>query len=662
MNNEKLKGYALISVFAVVSVLLVVFIIDQINEPTVGRAFDVVAEECDQTMIIADGQEFTYNNETFEIINIDEDGVDFEVVESGLKYEDKQEKESFEYENVLIGIISISDNNSAVELCLGLDESEETVLIEEDIGELEYLDSAYGEEFDLQDNPSVEGYSARYSDMFSALVQIYENEVTSDMFDILIEDISDDVEGIEIETHLGYNVYVIGDDPYLGALWYSGNKIILISTYKENEGYSGHKMDSIFEAYVEKYPSDLEFPVEDCVSLVEGETYRYSGVEFEVEAIDADPEEMIVDLSFGELRFNKRVGQSLTHDGIRVIVSSITQETGMEPSVYLCMENVPTEESCIDSDGGKNYYVKGIVLWGDESRSQYRAEDKCGYYIDGVWHDNLLDEHYCNGTSWSHESYECPNGCEDGACVILEEECTDSDSGKNYYVKGTVDTTHGIYEDQCIGEELEDGSTKEYVMEYFCNPESEDVSSIEYECTNGCEDGACIEAGTTYNVILDEGWNLFSIPYVLVDKDIENVFADIKEDVEVVYTYKAESGWKVWNPDPNIPSNLETIEPGIAYWIYMEENSVLNTRGTIGVGEPEVIPTFDLDEGWNLVGIHSEIQIRSSDALENIEGKYSSLWTYEAGQLRKLNIDMDPLLEPGKGYWIYMKEAGTIVP
>lgn len=75
--------------------------------------------------------------------------------------------------------------------------------------------------------------------------------------------------------------------------------------------------------------------------------------------------------------------------------------------------------SCIDSDimlqypDGKNYYVKGKVT-GLESIGGISIErsDYCG----SVFGSNTLVERYCNDTWISSESYECPNGCEDGAC------------------------------------------------------------------------------------------------------------------------------------------------------------------------------------------------------------------------------------------------------
>jgi hypothetical protein len=76
-------------------------------------------------------------------------------------------------------------------------------------------------------------------------------------------------------------------------------------------------------------------------------------------------------------------------------------------------DSTGTEESCTDSDGGRNYYVKGVA-------------DK--YYLDGnreggtdSCNDNIyLEEQYCLNNFVKEEMHKCPNGCFNGACVKRE--------------------------------------------------------------------------------------------------------------------------------------------------------------------------------------------------------------------------------------------------
>lgn len=77
--------------------------------------------------------------------------------------------------------------------------------------------------------------------------------------------------------------------------------------------------------------------------------------------------------------------------------------------------------------------------------------------------------------------------------------CTDSDGGEDYFVKGIAkmsDRTAPITEkdyDYCFddyaGQFLEEGK---YLWESYCDLENGDVDREQYECPNGCKDGACI--------------------------------------------------------------------------------------------------------------------------------------------------------------------------
>ncbi len=68
-----------------------------------------------------------------------------------------------------------------------------------------------------------------------------------------------------------------------------------------------------------------------------------------------------------------------------------------------------------------------------------------------------------------------------GECLNIS--CTDSDSGLDYFTKGTVTYNGETYEDYC--------SSDSTVVEYFCKDGI--VERTGYRCPNGCYDGACME-------------------------------------------------------------------------------------------------------------------------------------------------------------------------
>lgn len=84
---------------------------------------------------------------------------------------------------------------------------------------------------------------------------------------------------------------------------------------------------------------------------------------------------------------------------------------------------VSGEESCTDSDGGENHYLKGYIIY-----KGIRSDDQCNPGPNTT--ENTLLEYYCTGNpqepAWGIK-YECFYGCKDGACLKepLEEKCLD---------------------------------------------------------------------------------------------------------------------------------------------------------------------------------------------------------------------------------------------
>jgi hypothetical protein len=78
-----------------------------------------------------------------------------------------------------------------------------------------------------------------------------------------------------------------------------------------------------------------------------------------------------------------------------------------------------SELSCIDTDGGKRYFVKGSVSGAGPDGAVYRS-DTCletmgGYYEEG--YAGVLLEYWCNAGEINTVEYNCPKGCSDGICL-----------------------------------------------------------------------------------------------------------------------------------------------------------------------------------------------------------------------------------------------------
>ncbi|MFT4297711.1 MAG: hypothetical protein ACMXX5_00800, partial [Candidatus Woesearchaeota archaeon] len=192
---------------------------------------------------------------------------------------------------------------------------------------------------------------------------------------------------------------------------------------------------------------------------------------------------------------------------------------------------------CHDSDQGVNFYEQGTTS-GIENRDHPRMltnSDECN--------NGILTEWYCLESKYIvNQTYECPYGCEDGACVLPTNytrydtdygfcaiEKTDDDLSYpekiivNNYVTGQtiydsdscINTTHlkkvvcseqfnseddfydvilcekGCYEDVCIRCISEYYTACHEGNLYWYNS-CDEIEYLAEECEHGCDDGGCI--------------------------------------------------------------------------------------------------------------------------------------------------------------------------
>ncbi len=70
-----------------------------------------------------------------------------------------------------------------------------------------------------------------------------------------------------------------------------------------------------------------------------------------------------------------------------------------------------TNLNCTDSDGGKNYYLKGFA---NPCPCFEPPCPTCGVWADNCLNESTLLEYSCENLNG--EEYYCPHGCKDGAC------------------------------------------------------------------------------------------------------------------------------------------------------------------------------------------------------------------------------------------------------
>jgi hypothetical protein len=110
------------------------------------------------------------------------------------------------------------------------------------------------------------------------------------------------------------------------------------------------------------------------------------------------------------------VGQSGIIGGINVTLNYVSGG-GISPRVGLSVKkSSQPNQACTDSDGGKNYSVRGVVTGGSYGTVGYNHNpftDYCNPY-----NQSELIEYFCSGgDSVQFNSIACSNGCSDGACM-----------------------------------------------------------------------------------------------------------------------------------------------------------------------------------------------------------------------------------------------------
>ena len=186
-----------------------------------------------------------------------------------------------------------------------------------------------------------------------------------------------------------------------------------------------------------------------------------------------------------------------------------------------------------------------------------------------------------------------------------------------------------------------------------------DFAGNELKCT-ALEVDFVLGDVTEWEISLEEGWNLVSLPLIPDDSSIEVVLADILVNVTSVWSYdEATEGWSSYAPGS--PSDLSDMVDGDGYWVMMSSAATLTVYGDEMPEPPAMPPTYDLFAGWNLIGYKGLEAMNASVYLgDAVADDCIRIYGFDDGSY--FGVSMDEPLEPGLGYWIAMAEAGTIYP
>jgi hypothetical protein len=177
---------------------------------------------------------------------------------------------------------------------------------------------------------------------------------------------------------------------------------------------------------------------------------------------------------------------------------------------------------------------------------------------------------------------------------------------------------------------------------------------------------------------LTGGWNLISLPIMPFDTSIESVLASLAfpyDLISVWYYDCCQDEWLIYGTGDTSFNTLKTMEEGKAYWVRMrypeEQHSdpsvsgtypytlwVFGTKAPMPPGSPS---SYEVCEGWNMVGFRSMEEMAPEDYLANFSpSEYGAIYGWDP-------YLQDWITNPGKlvsgyGYWIPFSVAGAIHP
>jgi hypothetical protein len=228
----------------------------------------------------------------------------------------------------------------------------------------------------------------------------------------------------------------------------------------------------------------------------------------------------------------------------------------------------------------------------------------------------------------------------------------------------------------CLPTEIQDFyflETCEHNLEYYCVDALGNKGPVDEEKFK-VED-------TSFNITLNEKWNLISVPVQLLDDSIDEVFAQCEAEVISVWSYDAVAkNWSVYTPDGDpMDDNLHTMVPGEGYWVLADEPCTLVIGGSLYKPGPSAPPAKEIaGDDWNLVGYYG---VDGQDGYYGPMGNgksawctFSSLgddiWDFMTTSVLGYWQPTEPVwqeygrydrLDPGAGYWMFATQDGKYV-
>jgi parallel beta-helix repeat protein len=157
-------------------------------------------------------------------------------------------------------------------------------------------------------------------------------------------------------------------------------------------------------------------------------------------------------------------------------------------------------------------------------------------------------------------------------------------------------------------------------------------------------------------IILKQGWNLISIPFIQEEQNLTRVLGSIDSWYDAVQWYDSSNPNKPWmhnKVSKPFGNDISHLNESIGFWIHITNpgDTIFLYNGT----QPTSNQTIPLHPGWNLVGYPSLTNRNRTAALNNITfgSEVDAIWTYNSANQKWEELSEDDHFEVGKGYWIH---------
>ncbi len=197
-------------------------------------------------------------------------------------------------------------------------------------------------------------------------------------------------------------------------------------------------------------------------------------------------------------------------------------------------------------------------------------------------------------------------------------------------------------------------------VQYF--PDQNDISNGYVElcltvtgcqpCTNTVTDCIMINIGKSQSISLLSGWSGISGYIEPFNNNIELVMTQALEALVIIYNFENE----IFSPLLNI-NTLNAWDPYSGYVIKVNENAEISLCGTDIEN-----PTFQLNEGWNLLPVFSNTEVAINDLFAPFSENLIMIKEVAGTSLFYPQFDIFTLttLSPGKAYFVKVIQPFTI--